>query len=152
VRFSWNLFFFDPWNVRFTLLSHCGFIYSSAHTKVTRPLTALMSMISSRYTGLVLIRSLNLLINIAFTMWRISVITFKHENNIFDNGRHTWSGYTVTNQHKPIHQHHSILKRLVPNRLLYDEDIRWWLSQVRTAAWTSTLRCAKRSSIRWNDR
>ena len=60
-------------------------IYSSAHTTVTRPITALMSMISSRYTELVLIRS----INIAFTVWRISVITFKHENNIVDNGRHT---------------------------------------------------------------
>ena len=60
-------------------------IYSSAHTTVTRPMTALMSMISSRYTGMVLIRSLNLLI----TVWRISLITFKHENNIVDNGRHT---------------------------------------------------------------
>ena len=57
-------------------------IYSSAHTTVTRLRTAKMSMISSRYTELVLIRS----INIAFTVWRIS---FKHENNIVDNGRHT---------------------------------------------------------------
>ena len=136
---SWNLFFF-------TLLSHCGFIYSSAHTTVTRPMTALMSMISSRYTGLVLIRSLNLLINIAFTMWRISVITFKHENNIFDNGRHTWSGYTVTNQHKPIHQHHSILKRLVPNRLLYDEDIRWYDCH-RSEQPTGCLRYDVRSAL-----
>jgi hypothetical protein len=38
-----------------------------------------MSMISSRYTGLVLIRWINLLINIAFTELRISVITFKHD-------------------------------------------------------------------------
>ena len=50
-------------------------------------MTALMSMISSRYTGMVLIRSLNLLINIVFTVWRISLITFKHVNNIVDNGR-----------------------------------------------------------------
>ncbi len=64
-------------------------IYSSAHTTVMRPMTALMSMISSRYTGLVLTRSINLLINIAFTVWRVSVTTFKHENNIVDNGRHT---------------------------------------------------------------
>ena len=49
-------------------------------------MTALMSMISSRYTGMVLIRSLNLLINIVFTVWRISLITFKHVNNIVDNG------------------------------------------------------------------
>ena len=64
-------------------------IYSSVHTTETRPMTALMSMISSSYAGLVLIRSINLLINIAFTVWRISVTTFKHENNIVDNGRHT---------------------------------------------------------------
>ena len=64
-------------------------IYSSAQTTVTRPMTALMSMISISYTVLVLTRSINLLINIAFTVWRISVTTFKHENNIVDNGRHT---------------------------------------------------------------
>ena len=56
-------------------------------------------------------------------MWRISVITFKHENNIVDNGRHT--GHTLPiNISQYISIIASILKPSVSNRLLYDEDIK----------------------------
>ena len=87
-------------------------------------MTALMSMISSRYTGMVLIRSLNLLINIVFTVWRISLITFKHVNNIVDNGRREVDILLPININQYISIIASILKPSVPSRLLYDEDIK----------------------------
>ena len=92
--------------------------------QLTPPMTALMSMISSRYTGLVFIRSLNLLINIVFTVWRISLITFKHVNSIVDNGRREVDILLPINIHQYISIIASILKPSVPNRLLYDEDMK----------------------------
>ena len=135
--------------MRFTLRSQCGFtaniayisrnrhiftvrldwinIYSSTHTTV-------MSMISSMYTALVLIISINLLIHIAFTVW----ITLKHKNNIVDNERRMWSGYTVTDQHKTIHQHHS--QYLEASGL--KQAVIWWGHKGYDCHWTSTLRWA----------
>ena len=104
-------------------------------------MTALiMSMISSRYTGLVLIRSLNLLINIVYTVWRISLITFKHVNNIVDSGRREVDILLPININQYISIKASILKPWVPNRLLYDEDIKVMIV-------TGPNSRAKRSSI-----
>ena len=73
---------------------------------------------------MVLIRSLNLLINIVFTVWRISLITFKHVNNIVDNGRREVDILLPMNMNQYISIIASILKPSVPSRLLYDEDIK----------------------------
>ena len=116
-----RLYFTESPNFNYQVGLNKTFIAQS----VTRPMTALMSMISSRYTGMVWIRWLNLLINIVFTVWRISLITFKHVNNIVDNGRREVDIILLPiNINQYISIIASILKPSVPSRLLYDEDIK----------------------------